>query len=311
MQLPELKEHITKHKLLPLYIFTGEEVAIMDIYLQKMGEIVGNLKRVDSVSSIYGKMQNHSFASKNSCYVVRDDKEYLAAEKVWESLNNGSVQRDNVVVLIFTSLDKRSKFYKRHTDAITTFEKMSPEVLAKYIKKEIGLEGQSAKRLAEICECDYSRILLECNKLSNLSTALKINIEQAMKKAVDENLFFVLPKDAIFDLVDAICRRNVDRCFDLWRQSLAVGESPIAILSVLYNNMRAMLLVQSAGAGEGICDRTGLTPFQVKLAKEKIGQYNIGELVNSIMKIREVEKGIKTGAIEQDMSIDYVLTQVL
>ena len=78
MKLPELKEHITKSKLLPLYIFTGEEVAIMDIYLQKMGEIVGNLKRVDSVSSIYGKMQNHSFASKNSCYVVRDDKEYLA-----------------------------------------------------------------------------------------------------------------------------------------------------------------------------------------------------------------------------------------
>lgn len=311
MQLPELKDHITKQKLLPLYIFSGEEVAIMDIYLQKMAEIVGGMKRVDSVSSIYSRMQNHSFTSSNTCYVVRDDKEYLAAEKVWDNLNNGSVQRDNVVILIYTSLDKRSKFYKRHNESIIMFERMSPEVLCKYIKREIGLDPKSSKQLAEICECDYSRILFECNKLSNLSSALNIGIDKAMEMAIEENLFFIPPKDAIFDLVDAICRRQVDRCFDLWQQSLAVGESPIAILSVLYTNMRSMLLVQSAGAGEGICDRTGLTPFQVKLAKEKMGQYNVGELVGSLMKIRNVEKGIKTGAIEQDISIDYILTKVL
>ena len=48
-----------------------------------------------------------------------------------------------------------------------------------------------------------------------------------------------------------------------------------------------------------------------KFAKEKGVNYNIGELVAYLRLIRETEKGIKTGAIEQSMSLDYILANVL
>ena len=92
---------------------------------------------------------------------------------------------------------------------------------------------------------------------------------------------------------------------------MAVNENPLGIISLLYTNFRSMLLVQSAGKGADITKRTGLTPWQVKLAKEKGVHYNIGELVRAIRIIRETEKGIKTGAIEQTMSLDYILANVL
>ena len=166
MQLHELKEQLVKKITQPLYIFTGEEVAVMDIYIKKISEIMGvPAKRMDSISSIYSRLQNNTFMNKSNCYVIRDDKDYLSQEKIWAGLNSGVTQGKNVIILIYTNLDKRSKFYKSHTDMLTEFEKLIPEVLAKYIKKEIGLEINKAIEFANLCDCDYSRILLECDKL--------------------------------------------------------------------------------------------------------------------------------------------------
>jgi DNA polymerase III delta subunit len=312
MQLHELKEQLVKKTLQPLYIFTGEEIAIMNIYIDKIAKIVGSkAKRVDSVGSIFGKLQNQSFMNKPSCYVIRDDKDYLAQEKTWDSLNNGLVQGDNIIILVYTNLDKRSKFYKHHTDMFTEFEKLIPEVLAKYIKKEIRLEAKRGVKFAELCDCNYSRILLECDKLKHLSAARKCDIDTAYEIAIKEKLIYSSPKDVIFELIDAICKRQINRSYTLLEELMAVNESPLGIISLLYTNFRSMLLVQSAGEGAEITKRTGLTPWQVKLAKEKGVHYNTGELVKAIRTIRETEKGIKTGAIEQNMAIEFILASVL
>lgn len=312
MQLHELKEQLVKKKLQPLYIFTGEEVAIMNIYIDKIAKIVGSpAKRMDSVGSIFGKLQNQSFINKPSCYVIRDDKDYLAQDKIWDSLNTGAVQGKNTIILIYTNLDKRSKFYKQHNEMFTEFEKLIPEVLAKYIKKEIGLEAKRGVKFAELCDCNYSRILLECDKLKHLSAARKCDIDTAYEIAIKEKLIYSSPKDVIFELIDAICKREVSRSYDLLRELMSINENPLGVISLLYTNFRSLLLVQSAGAGEGITNRTGLTPWQVKLAKEKGNHYSIGELVKGIRTIRETEKGIKTGAIEQNMAIEFILASVL
>jgi len=312
MQIHELKEQLVKKTLQPLYIFTGEEIAIMNIYIDKIAKIVGSkVKRVDSIGSIFGKLQNQSFMNKPSCYVIRDDKDYLAQEKIWDSLNNGLVQGDNIIILVYSDLDKRSKFYKHHADMITEFQKLIPEVLAKYIKREIGLDINKAVKFAELCDCNYSRILLECDKVKHLARANNINIDQAYDMAIKENLIYTSPKDVIFELVDAVCKRQAVRSYTLLEELMAINENPLGAISLLYTNFRSMLLVQSAGAGADITKRTGLTPWQVKLAKEKGVHYNISELVRAIRIIRETEKGIKTGAIEQDMSIEFILASVL
>ncbi len=129
--------------------------------------------------------------------------------------------------------------------------------------------------------------------------------------AIRENLIYTSPKDVIFELVDAVCKRQAIRSYTLLEELMAINENPLAAISLLYTNFRSMLLVQSAGAGADITKRTGLTKWQVKLAKEKGVNYNIGELVAYLRLIRETEKGIKTGAIEQAMSLDYILANVL
>ena len=68
---PELKEQLVKKTLQPLYISTGEEIAIMNIHIDKIAEIMNvKPKRVDSIGSIFWKLRNQSFINKPSCYVI-------------------------------------------------------------------------------------------------------------------------------------------------------------------------------------------------------------------------------------------------
>lgn len=311
MQLSELKEQLVNKTVKPLYIFTGPEIAIMNIYIDKIATVSGTqLKRVDNVSAIYSKLQNNTFTTRLSCYVIRNDKEFTTQEKVWQSLNTGVIQGKNVIILIYDNIDKRGKFYKEFANQIVEFEKLSTEVLAKYIKKEIGLPESYGTDLAEICDNDYSRILLECDKLKHLSNVLNTNIETTYRTAIQDKLIYISPKDVIFSFIDSVCRREPQNVYRLYAELMAINESPLAIISLLYNNFRAMLLVQSAGSGD-IATRTGLTPWQIKVAKEKGNNYSVPELVKALRTIREVERGIKTGTIEQNVAVDYLLVNVL
>lgn len=89
-------------------------------------------------------------------------------------------------------------------------------------------------------------------------------------------------------------------------------EPEIKVLSVLYNTFKHILLVQGLGNDQSDpCNRTGLTPFQVKLAKEKQGHYSVGELVHALQIIRQAEKDIKTGLLDMEMSLEYVILNIL
>ena len=311
MQLAELKEHLVKKSIKPLYIFTGPEIAIMNIYVNKIAEVSQTtLKRVDSVSAIYNRLQNKTFATSLNCYVIRNDKDYTTQEKVWNSLKNGEIQGGNVIILIYDSLDKRSRFYKENSSLVVEFEKLSETVLAKYIKKEIGLPESYGTDLARICDMDYSRILLECDKLKHLSNVLGMDMKETFQEAMKQKLIYQSPKDVIFAFIDSVCRRQIKLAYQLQQELVEINESPLAILSLLYTNIRSMLLVNSISGGD-IPERTGLTAWQVKIAKEKGNAYTISELVRSLRIIREAEKGIKIGNIEQNIAVDYVLINIL
>lgn len=312
MKLHELKEQLVRKTVQPLYIFTGEELAIMDVYIQKIISTSNSTpKRVDSVRSIFSKLQNTSFISKPTCYIIRDDKEYLAQEKVWAEMNSGKHLGNNIIILVYTTLDKRGKFYKQHSEQIVEFEKLTPEVLTKYVKKEIPVGDTPASLLVELCDNNYSRILLECDKIKHLAVARGCSCEEAFMQAIKEKVIYKSPKDVIFNFIDTVCKRQVNSTYTLLNELIAINESPLAIISLLYNNFRAMLLVQSAQGQPEISKVTGLTPWQVKLAKEKGNNYSIQELVNAIKVIRNTERGIKTGNIEQDMAVDYILINLL
>ncbi len=314
MDVSTLKAKI-KSKQLPNYlIFSGPEWKVQEIYINQISKITGKeIKRVDSITDIYSQLRNKSLMKKPVIYIVRDDKELMTNEKIQQQIE--SVLADNMLIHVLTSVDKRTKYYKAYKDTIVEFEALNEAILKKYIKKEINLSDKNCSILIEICEHDYGRILLEIDKIKRYAQAHPeefddVGFDTYFKRLMEDGTIYEPPYDAIFDLVDAILDRKVNKAFNLLQQSYAVGEATMVMLSVLYTNAKAVLQVQTY-EGNNLSKATGLTWFQIKNAKAHVNKYSEEELIYIVQLVQKIESGIKTGRMEDEFAMQYLLTHIM
>ena len=315
MKLPDLQKQIVSKNIDRVLLLFGEEVAIMDIYLDKIYKATGgDVMRFDTVQEAYAKLVQRRITTGNSrVFVVRDDKDFVKADKEWAKVFTAAENGADYLIIIYANMDRRSKFFKQNQEKLCEFEKLSSSILAGYIDKLLpGMSQDEKEHFAEVCECNYSRILLEANKVQHHARANRCDFSSAFKALMKQGVIYKPVGDITFLFTDAILTRNHKATADYLLQAKAVGESEILTLSVLYNGFKQILMVQGLGKDQSEpCKRTGLTPWQVKMAKEKQGHYSIAELVNALKVIRFVEKGIKTGAIDADVAVEYVIVNIM
>ena len=304
MDVSELKNQIMIKQFKKFYIFSGDEWKVQRIYLDQMSKVSGKeLRYIDSIADIYKKLGNTSFIAKSYLYVVRDDKELMSNEKLQNQIEQ--ILNQNMLVLIISSVDKRLKFYKAYKDTICEFERLNPVILRKYIKREIELSDVNADKLAEICENDYGRCLLEIDKIKQFDHEATNSAFEHLLKA---GIIYQPPKDAIFDFIDAVLDRKVNLAFNLYQQCLAVGEATMVMISVLYTNARAVLQVQNCSGD--IAKTTGLNGWEINNAKKHLNKYRNGELLNILKLCQQCQQSIVTGTMDEENAVEYILTNI-
>lgn len=317
MDVSVVKSHIKSKKILPFYIFTGPEWAVQSVYIKQICTVLSaKYVRVDSITDVYRSLKNTSFLTQTTCYIARDDKEFINSESLQNQVDAGLLGK-NVFILLLSSVDKRTKFYKKYEKVIVDFEPLTPTVLDKYIQKQINLTAENRARLAEICENDYGRILLEIDKIKCVgpSTFAEVgnpdnyDANAVFKMLLADGTIYIPPKDAVFDLVDAILDRR-KTVFKLFNECRLVGEATLVILSVLYTNAKAVLQVQSCESTD-IAKSTGLSGWEITNAKKHMNRFRNSELVSMLKLIQRLESGIKKGEIAEDVAVNYLLVNVL
>lgn len=299
MEINEIKQHIKSGQFDPFYIFCGEEYQIIKIYLKMIAEKANlELTYVDSLMDLMTGAKTKSLIKVSHLYIIMDDKEFLTNDKMWDRFKG---LKDDIVVFYYTSADKRLKFWKTFKDRVVEFPRLDEPVLIKYIKKEIPLSEENCKILMDVCGRDYGRILLEIDKIKAYSQAEKVKADYALHKLIDEGVIWREPYDAIFDFVSAVLERNPAKALNLLEQSYGVGEANMILLSVLYNNFKTLLQVQSS-------NESNRDAWKVKAYK---GNYSNGEILRAMRIIRFCEKGIKTGQMPDEYSVYYVLVNVM
>lgn len=310
MDVSSLKAKI-KSKQIPHYlIFTGPEWKVQQIYIQQIAKVLGlEVVYLDSYSEVYSKIRSRTLTSSSKLFLLRDDTEIQSSDKITTQRIVDSL-KDNFLIHILTNTDKRKKYYKENQDRIVDFESLSDSALKKYIKREVDLSDENCQRLIEVCEHDYGRCLLELDKIRRFHIVTERLYDQSFISLLQDGTIYTPPYDAIFDLVSAILDRKVNKAFDLLQQSYAVGEATMVMLSVLYNNAKAVLQVQTY-KGDNLSKGTGLSGWQIKNAKAHVRKYSDKELVHMLQMIQKVESGIKTGRIEDEIAMSYLLVNVL
>lgn len=314
MTVQEFQKQIRSGQIDHLFILYGEEVAVMDEYLSHLYKALGvRPTLLDKVSDAYSRLVQRKMTAGSRAIVVRDDMEFFKADKQWGKVFSAAENGDDRLILIYSKMDKRSKFYKQNLERLCEFQKLSSSILANYVGRLIpGMSQGACAVFAEICECDYSRIKLEADKVRHYMNATGKSGTECVNTLVENGVIYKPIGDITFQFTDAILKREVDVAFDYLLKAKAVGEPSVLTLSVLYNGFKQILMVQGLGRDQSEpVKRTGLTAWQVKMAKEKQGHYSIGELVNALKVIRFAERGIKTGLIEDEAAVEYVMVNIL
>lgn len=311
MELTNLKAQIRSGNLRNWYVLCGPEVKVMDIYINQIAKVRNaEVQRLDSITDLMRKLNSRSFIRNAQILVLRDCKEFLSDDKIKARITQNKTISDYIIIFVYSQIDKRTKFYKEHKDDIVEFDPLKMPILVKYIRKQIDLSERSATTLAEICEQDYSRILLEVDKIKTYMTATNTSkADEALDHLMADGTIYIPPQDAVFDFVDAVLKYKPKLAFKLLQDSYDYGEATMVLLANLYNSTKQLIQVQSY-KGDNLASATGLTPFQIKLAKGRLNYYRIGDLVYFLRCIRAAEKGIKTGEIEEQMAVVYALVKL-
>lgn len=315
MNMLDVKSDIRNKATKKYYVFTGDEIEVMNIFVRKIADVAGaSICRADTLSSIFSKLQNRSILSIKTCFVIRDDKEYLSTEDIWEKLENEELQNDNIVIMLYTDIDKRSKFYKHSQDRIVVFDALTDENLKREIQKRIALSDKNCDILIDICEHNLGIILNEVDKVQKFRCEFEdetvIEANTSFEYLLNDGTIHQPARDCIWDFVDAVLMKRKKLAFGLLEEALEFGNPVLTLISVLYKDTKQLLQVQGCQSSD-VSNSTGLSGWDIKRAKPRCGRYTIRELVNGMYLIRNTEKDIKSGNIDEYMAMDYILVNMM
>lgn len=311
MDISLLKQELIDNKVRPLYIFTGDELALQDIYIDKIKQITGyNSYRVDYLNNIYSRLSNKTlFKTKPNIYIIRNDEQYLNSESSWEKILKGNFN-GNIVILLYTGIENNSKFYKFHENVSTRFDFIGTNLLVNRLVATTNMPKNYCQDLVKICGNNYGRIKNELYKLNMLGCINKCSLNNAYLKARKSNFIHEDIGDIIFEFTDSIVLRKIALAYELLPKINSTDEGNLKILSVLYNSFRQILMVQCTLPNDRTEDILGLSKAQIYVCSQRCNIYNSLELVKIIKTIRYLEKGIKVGTVDEKYSIDYLLSMI-
>ena len=309
MNIMELKNDIMHSTLKQVYIFEGEEIGIINIYLNQIGKVTKMpVNRCESVIQALGVCRSGSlFGNTKGLYVIRNDKDVMKDDHY---LKLNDIEAGNILILLYDKIDSRTKFSKHFKDSTVKFEKLSPSVLKSYVKKAIKLNDKNIDTLMHLCNYSYDMCMLEIDKILQYKEVTNYSEDKAFESLLDEKAIYQ-PEDVdVFRFTDAVCRQDSINAYKLERILRESGSSAINLLGTLYNSLRSVMLIQ-LHPGNGVCEVTGLDRNQVYFNKKYINNYEIEDLVFAVQEIPKVVDGIKSGKIDDIYATRYILSKIL
>lgn len=313
MNIMDVKKQIHDKSLSNLYIFYGDEYTILEEYIKMIKALFKNVMICESISDVYSNLCAKSllFDAKGTLYVIRDDKEFQSNQKYWKDLEKLLSKNGCTMLFKYSSIQKTSQFYKRFENSLVLFDKLSDQIIKKYMKKEMELPDNYYDFLLQVCDSDYGRIKLELDKVRNLSEYTGMSYDKAFKSIVDAGLIHCELTGDATELANCIMERNVKDVSYYLEQSTLRGDNPLFVLSLIHNLAKCTLQLKLIGNVKDISAMTGLNGYQIKNCQQFVGKYTEKELVRIVKLVKYCDDSIKNGVMNPEIVVPYLIVNVM
>lgn len=115
----------------------------------------------------------------------------------------------------------------------------------------------------------------------------------------------------IFAFIDTLINKDKEKAIETYYEMLKNGEEPIKILVILANQFRIMYqakeLYKQGYSGNDISSSLGIHPYRIKLALEKVRNYDSNTLLNFLSKLADLDYDIKIGNLEASLGLELFI----
>ena len=177
--------------------------------------------------------------------------------------------------------------------------------MKKWIKDEVlknngKISNNAINLLFDYIGNDLWRQKNEIHKLIAYKNKEEINED-------DINLLInVQAETNIFNTVDAIAEKNKELAIKLIKTHLDKGESVFGLLALISTQFKNMLIVKTADNYRN----TSLHPFVQRKSFYQSQKFSIEDLKRIYNKILQIDSGIKTGKIDENIAIETLILEI-
>lgn len=315
LELSELMKKIANNDIPHYLVLYGQEQTVLNMYIKQIVSVTqSQAVYVDTVASVIKQCGKKSLNKSIKCYIVSDDLSYLKSETVWDKIKKDFKKSKDYLILRYHTLDKRDKFSHNNKENLTEFAHLSAEVLQQYIYRDLpDLSEKNALSLIDYCNYDYGRILMEIDKVKQyMSVRTDLTVDNCFNQLDKQGLFHKEIGDITFELTNAVLGGYTDQAIVKLDEAKRKNEPAMVIASILYSGFRNLLAYQGLGKNkQGAMERTGLTKGELYGCSKNIGGYSLSEVKRNMLFCQQVESGIKTGLIDEDIALDYLVLHCL
>lgn len=320
-----LNEDIKTGQFKNIYLLYGEEDYLKKQYKNRLTKAM--IPEGDTMNYTYyeGKgipvpevidlAETMPFFSERRLIVIEDSGLFKsAAPELADYL--GSMPLSTCFLFVEQEVDKRGKLYKavKSKGRIVELSRQDERTLMRWLTGMVKQEGK------QIQESVLRHIL------SKVGTDME-NLEKEMEKlfcyTLDREMITASDVDAvcttqisnhIFEMVDAVAKQDKKKALDYYYDLLALKEPPMRILYLLTRQFKLLLEVQELvkkGMGrKQVAERAGVHPFAAGKYMEQCRNFRKAELRAIMEKGAELEEAVKTGRLNDVMSVEIFVLSV-
>jgi DNA polymerase-3 subunit delta len=328
MKYQDLIRSLSQGKLLPLYLFYGEEEFLiqeaLDLIIKKVvdpGSRDFNFNivycRDTSVSELMNLAQTLPFMSEKRLVIAKDFDALKAADlaELALYLNDPSPSTCLVMVSGQGRYDKKSvtSAVEAH-GAVTRFFPLLDRDVVAWIEGWARTRGLSLQRDA----AEYLRQTIgnDLQKIGNELQKVEIYIKEKKTVAFDDVKTVVgeFREYTSFDLAAALGRKDKEKALLILARLMQEGEQPVGLLGSIAWNFRRLLRakdMESAGVGyEEIKRKLNVIFHQSALFQEQMRRFSTDELRNAFSVMLKADRALKSSGLSGRLVLERAILKL-
>jgi len=222
----------------------------------------------------------------------------------------------STLIMVAGTLDKRRRLYlvAKRAGEVVEFPRLTPRTLLPYVKRRVEREGKQISDAVAM-----TLITLVGNSLRDLVSEIGKLVAYVGERRV------ITAKDiqevctrghevTIFQLVDAIGDRKLDRALGLLREVLQGEEPPLLILYMIARQFRlilqARILLDRGLPATRLPAELGVPPFLSQRLAAQARRFSLREVQGAFNRLLQADMAIKSGAQLPDLAVELAVVDL-